>query len=101
MYVHFPFIYRPTLDSCYSNICFPYESSVSTSLYPHKVNMPLKDFLLYLRTFSAYRSLLTKVDIDPIDVLETNMLQADKDINIDSIIEVEFQFFAVTALKPE
>jgi hypothetical protein len=63
--------------------------------------MPLKDFLLYLRTFSAYRSLLTKVDIDPIDVLETNMLQADKDINIDSIIEVEFQFFAVTALKPE
>ena len=92
-------ISRPSLDSLYSDVEFPYTETLQRNRYFHRVAMPVDDFFEYLRTMSAYRSLLNKGVADPLPELMSSFLKTLDTSDKKSKIEVEFTFFSVSFLK--
>ena len=95
-------ISRPTLDSQYADVDFPYASSISRWCLPEKKSMPVSSFIGYIETMSAYRMLLTKMkdgDEDPKFKLRDELLRSLGTKDMETMMDVEFPFFVISCTK--
>ncbi|TEB18264.1 hypothetical protein C9890_0425 [Perkinsus sp. BL_2016] len=87
---------RPTIDCFYADIPFPKE--VITTKYPERKWVTVQHYMNYLKTLSAYRSLLRRSEgkDDPIPKLQSDIMEALSLEATDSLIEIEIPFFTVS-----
>lgn len=84
---------RPTIDAYYADISFPYSTTLSK--YSELVVMSVDHFFNYLRTLSAYRTMLRAGVPDPLIAVEAavrSALPSNK-------LKVEIPFFTVSYRK--
>ena len=82
---------RPTIDGFYSEISFP--RPPTTYRFIETVSMTLEHYMNYLRTLSAYRTLLRSGALkDPLPELEKKLRSF---FGSERVIQVEIPFFAV------
>jgi ubiquinone/menaquinone biosynthesis C-methylase UbiE len=81
---------RPTIDGFYSDIPFPV--GAESRRMSEVVSMTVDHYMNYLRTLSAYRSLLESGAPDPLPKLEEKIRES---ANSGHMIEVEIPFFFV------
>ena len=93
-------ISRPSVDNYYPDVPFPYSPTLKREFSPQISSMPVEHFFEYVRTMSAYRTLLTKGHEDPVPGMTEQFLQvlkgSDKGQNI---IDVKLNFFCITVVK--
>lgn len=84
---------RPTIDGFYQDIDFPLPSTLRH--FNEKKRMRVIELMNYLRTLSAYRTLLRSGESDPLPVVEASlMLDA-----VDGYLDVEIPYFTVSFTK--
>ncbi len=86
---------RPTIDCHYSDIAFPFPESVVRKVIPVKVTLSVSHYCNYLRTLSAYRTLVRSGTNDPMPDIES-------EINREShkgTIDLQIPFFTVSCVK--
>jgi SAM-dependent methyltransferase len=88
---------RPTIDCFYADIPFP-SSSVRTKKFPTRVTLSLDHYINYLKTLSAYRTLLRKGVADPMPDIRARIEAAMLKEGSDSL-QVEIPFFTVSYSK--
>jgi ubiquinone/menaquinone biosynthesis C-methylase UbiE len=81
---------RPTIDGFYTDIPFP--RSTRTDHFPETKRMLIADYANYLRTLSAYRTLLRAGQPDPMPDLEKEIREA---VNGNEV-QVEIPYFTVS-----
>ena len=84
---------RPTIDGFYKDIEFPLPSTLSH--FNETKRMSVAEYINYLRTLSAYRTLLRSGEPDPLPAVESAVtLDA-----VDGYLEVEIPYFTVSFTK--
>ena len=83
---------RPTIDSFYADVPFP--RVVEVSRFTERVSMPTDRFFNYLRTLSAYRTLLRAGNADPLPAIEASVTRI-----VGGSVEVDIPFFTVSFRK--
>ena len=84
---------RPTIDGFYADIPFP--QNTQTRHFKEQVTLSIRHYTNYLRTLSAYRTLLRVSEpglVDPIDDIEKKLTL----IFSNATVEVEIDFFVVS-----
>ena len=61
--------------------------------------MPLSSFIEYIKTMSAYRTLVAIKQKDPLPGLQADFLKCLSSSDPEHIIEVEYTFFSVSYIK--
>ena len=85
---------RPTIDCYYADIPFPYETKLTH--FPERIRMSVSHYFNYLRTLSAYRTLLRSGLPDPLVAVEAAVRESVHNEEI----EVLIPFFTVSFAKP-
>ena len=85
---------RPTIDKYYSDIPFP-KDTITTKLSDHK-SISIKHYINYLKTLSAYRTLLRSEQIDPMPQIQSEIMKALETTNEDMLLDIEIPFFTVS-----
>jgi len=88
---------RPTIDSYYSDIPFPKEA-ITTKLSDQK-SISIKHYINYLKTLSAYRTLLRSGQTDPMPQIQSELMEALETNNEDTLLDIEIPFFTVSYQK--
>lgn len=88
---------RPTIDGFYADVPFPIDAELRR--LDQTVSITLEHYMNYLRTLSAYRTLLRSGESDPLPEIEDKIARAfvtndvGKVIPSELMIEVEIPFF--------
>jgi len=88
---------RPTIDGFYERVPFPRETT--RTMYPETIRISVRDFMNYLRTLSAYRTLLRFGQEDPLPALEAEIIECLPQGSADAVMDVDIPFFVVTFAK--
>lgn len=86
---------RPTIDGFYADILYPYPTKLEK--FPVLRSVPVKDYVNYLRTLSAYRTLLRAGHADPLPQLESDLENYVS--GEDHVLDLEIPFFVVELCK--
>jgi ubiquinone/menaquinone biosynthesis C-methylase UbiE len=90
---------RPTIDCYYSDIPFP--STTKTSMLPNTVKISVSHYINYLKTLSAYRTLLRLGHADPLPKVQSDIVaELGGSDPASTLLEVEVPFFTVHYSKP-
>jgi ubiquinone/menaquinone biosynthesis C-methylase UbiE len=86
---------RPTIDGFYADVPFPHDHL--TKHFIEKVSLTIEHYTNYLRTLSAYRTLMrtTSPNPDPIDVIHDELTSRA----LNGKVDVEIDFFVVSYMK--
>ena len=91
---------RPTIDCFYTDVPFPAGSV--TSHLPQRVSVSLTNYINYLKTLSAYRTLVRSGEADPLPQVERDILAAVGSTDPETTqIEVDIPFFTVSFQKKQ
>jgi len=63
--------------------------------------MPLSNFTAYIETLSAYRTLLSKNQPDPLPKLISALLECLESHDLNHPVEVEYVYFTISYSKTE
>jgi ubiquinone/menaquinone biosynthesis C-methylase UbiE len=87
---------RMTIDGFYQDITFPY-SHKETKKFDTIKSLSVDNYLKYLQTLSAYRTMLRAGQPDPIPLMESGIFKA---LNSGEDIVIRIPFFTVLIKKP-
>ena len=63
--------------------------------------MPLSNFVAYIDTLSAYRTLLTIGHSDPLPNLISSFLKCLETNDLEHVVDVDYTFFTISFIKEE
>jgi len=89
---------RMSLDGHYADVPFPHPSE--THRFPRCVSLSLANYINYLKTWSAYRTMLRSGEPDPIPLIREKLIHAFGAESEDDTIEISIPFFTVHFSKP-
>lgn len=86
---------RPTIDGFYADVPFP--PNHQTKHFLERVSLTVEHYTNYLRTLSAYRTLMrvNQPSIDPIDEIRDKLIM----LSPNGTVDVEIDFFVVSYVK--